>query len=279
MSLRSQRLPSSTGSGHLHGLNEAAHGVLGPGPFHRVFVEKLDTPAHFRFAERAVADRLHNPRVRLLVIPRFTDSDGAQASDTHTVAAVANVDIEITSQTVGGATKAIQGQNFAATVTKVLHNNGAFAAEVSIAASATPPAGCTVVSAPEIDPPTLPTTQPVTVIETFTLNCTETGSKTFTFDNDIQTTDPHIVDLEGAQSSDSGSISIAAAPAVTPTPTPVVATPTPVVAPAVLPPTGSGPDSGPGSWIALIFGSVLLAVSTGAAAFVVLRQLALRRGR
>ena len=198
----------------------------------------------------------------------ITDPDGATASGTHTIAAIAPVDIKIVSHVVGGATTANGGQNFNVTVTKVLQNDGSFGAAVTIDADATAPAGCTVVSVPDFDSTTLPPTQPVTVLEIFTLNCTETGSKTFTLTNDIQTTDPHVLDLDGAQSSDSVPITVAAVLGATPTPTPT---------PSVLPATGSGPDGGGAGSIPLILASALLVVGAGAVTWTIRRQRARRR--
>jgi hypothetical protein len=81
-------------------------------------------------------------------------------------------------------------------VKKVLHNNGPWEpVDIDIDATATAPTGCTVV---EKDVPDSVSDVPVSVNqvvdEVWTINCTETGLKTFVFDNSIDVATLYVSD-------------------------------------------------------------------------------------
>ena len=95
------------------------------------------------------------------------------------------------------------------TCTKTLHNNGPFGpVNVDITATATAPAGGSV-SGP-VGPTTanLPVSTPVVVTEVFTITCPATAAS-FTFDNDIQVTDLHVVDPDTTNNSASDTVTCA----------------------------------------------------------------------
>ena len=119
-------------------------------------------------------------------------------------------------------TQITQGQNTPVTLRKTLHNNGPFGpVNVGITASATAPTGCTATaSAANPNSTTLPVSTAITVDEVWTLNCSQTGAKSFNFDNAIAITTAHVNDPNGANNSASTTLDVTVVPAATPTPTP-----------------------------------------------------------
>ena len=151
------------------------------------------------------------------------------ASTELSVDVIANADVKITAQSMFNPPAQItQGQNTPVTLRKTLHNNGPFGpVNVNITANATPPTGCTATpNAANPTATTLPVSTAVTVDEVWTVNCSETGAKSFTFDNAIAVATAHVADPNGANNSASTTLAVTVVPAATPTPTP---TPPPVI--------------------------------------------------
>ena len=127
-------------------------------------------------------------------------------------------DVKIVSQSlVNPPSQITQGQNVDVTLRKTLHNNGPFGpVDISIAASAQAPAGCTATpSGTNPSSADLPVSTTVVVDEVWTLNCSETGNKYFSFDNAISSSDPSVVDPDTTNNSGSALLSVAV---VTPAP-------------------------------------------------------------
>ena len=82
------------------------------------------------------------------------------------------------------------------TLEKVLHNNGPWEpVDIAIDATATAPTGCTVVENSVPDSVSdVPVSVDQVVTEVWTVNCTETGLKTFVFDNTIDVATPYVSD-------------------------------------------------------------------------------------
>ena len=124
---------------------------------------------------------------------------------------IASADAKITGQALlSPPVELTQGVNTNVTLRKTLHNNGPFGpVDVSITANGVAPAGCT--ATPSGTNPTsanLPTSVAQTVDEVWTLNCTETGLKSFSFDNAIAVTTAHVNDPDGANNSASTTLNV-----------------------------------------------------------------------
>ena len=145
------------------------------------------------------------------------------ASTPLSVDVIATADAKITAQSlVNPPTQITQGQNVPVTLRKTLHNNGPFGpANVSITASAVAPTGCTATPSPS-NPASasLAVSAAQTVDEAWTINCSQTGSKSFSFDNAIAVTTPHVNDPDTSNNSASTPLGVTVVPAATPTPTP-----------------------------------------------------------
>jgi hypothetical protein len=138
--------------------------------------------------------------------PHVTDPTPANnsASTPFSVEVFASADAKIVSQAlVTPPTEITQGQDVLVTLRKNLHNNGPFGpVNVGITASAVAPTGCTATPSPtNPTSATLPTSAAQTADEVWTLNCTETGPKSFTFNNAIALTTVHVNDPNGANNS------------------------------------------------------------------------------
>ena len=140
-------------------------------------------------------DEVHltsGPHVRDLV-------SGNDAMTTElTVDVVGHADIKIVSAGfVDPPDKLPYDTNVDITLRKVVHNNGPWgeAVNVAIDAAAVAPTGCTIVAK---SVPTSLTDVPVSVDrvvdEVWTIHCTETGLKTFVFDNSLEITTVHVSD-------------------------------------------------------------------------------------
>ena len=114
-----------------------------------------------------------------------------------TVAAVAEADVKITSVGfVNPPTKLPLGENVDITLRKHVHNNGPWTpVDIAINATAAAPTGCTVV--PNSVPSSIsavPVSVDQVVDEVWTIRCTQTGLKTFVFDNSLDVATPHVSD-------------------------------------------------------------------------------------
>jgi hypothetical protein len=121
-----------------------------------------------------------------------------------TVPAVAQADVKITSVGfLNPPNKLPLGENMDITLRKHVHNNGPWTpVDIAIDATATAPTGCTVVAKTV---PTSLTNVPVSidqvVDEVWTIQCTDTGLKTFVFDNSLDVATPHVNDPNPANNS------------------------------------------------------------------------------
>jgi hypothetical protein len=114
-----------------------------------------------------------------------------------TVAAVAEADVKITSVGFVNPPDTLPlGENVDITLRKHVHNNGPWTpVDIAIAAAAAAPTGCTVV--PKAVPSSIsavPVSIDQVVDEVWTIRCTETGYKTFVFDNSLDVATPHVSD-------------------------------------------------------------------------------------
>jgi hypothetical protein len=153
-----------------------------------------------------------------LTTPGATDPvPGNNSSSTPlSINVIASADAKINSQAlVSPPTELTQGVDTQVTLRKNLHNNGPFGpANVAITPSAVAPTGCTATPSPT-NPTSagLPTSVTQTVDEVWTLNCTETGAKSFTFNDAIAVTDTHVVDPAPANNSASTQLDVTVVPA------------------------------------------------------------------
>jgi len=121
-----------------------------------------------------------------------------------TVTAVSQADIKITGVTfIDRPTKVDLGAEVDITLRKHVHNNGPWTpVDIAIDATASAPTGCTVMPK---NVPTSLTNAPVSVDqvvdEVWTIKCTETGLKTFGFDNSIDVATPYVSDPNLANNS------------------------------------------------------------------------------
>ena len=124
-------------------------------------------------------------------------------------------DVKIVSQSlVNPPSQITQGQNVDVTLRKTLHDNGPFGpVNVNITANTVAPTGCTA-TAKSTNPSSadLPVSTTVVVDEVWTLNCSETGNKYFSFDNAISSSDPSVVDPDTTNNSGSALLSVAVLP-------------------------------------------------------------------
>jgi hypothetical protein len=82
------------------------------------------------------------------------------------------------------------------TVRKIIHNNGPYEeqVEVSIAASARPPADCTAVLRDGPLTLTLPVSVDIVIDEVWTIHCATAGNRVFWFDNSVEVETPGVED-------------------------------------------------------------------------------------
>jgi len=138
--------------------------------------------------------------------PYVTDPepDNDSATTELVVNSVGQADVKIVSTSfVDPPTKVDLGVDVDVTLQKVLHNNGPWEpVDIAIDAIAAAPTGCTVV---EKDVPDSVSDVPVSVDqvvnEVWTVNCSETGLKTFVFDNAIDVATPYVSDPDLANNS------------------------------------------------------------------------------
>jgi hypothetical protein len=121
-----------------------------------------------------------------------------------TVNSVAKADVKIVSvDFVDPPTKLPFGENVDITLRKHIHNNGPWTpVDIAITATATAPTGCTVV--PKIVPSSIsavPVSVDQVVDEVWTVKCTVTGLKTFSFDNAIDVATAYVSDPDLANNS------------------------------------------------------------------------------
>jgi hypothetical protein len=121
-----------------------------------------------------------------------------------TLATVSQADVKVVSASfVEWPTKLPLGQDVDITLRKHIHNNGPWTpVDIAIDAAASAPTGCTVV--PNSVPTSLsnvPVSVDQVVDEVWTIRCTETGLKTFVFDNSIDVATPYVSDPNLANNS------------------------------------------------------------------------------
>jgi hypothetical protein len=149
----------------------------------------------------------HNFSVDATVTPdQLHVADATPANDTASgnsnTDVTASSDIEITTQAaVTPPASAPASTDFTLTFDKTIHNNGPFGpVDIDIAAVLSAPADCTVT--PDVLNPTsasgVATSVATVVQESFTVNCTSTGSHDFTLDNTISHANIHISDANAA---------------------------------------------------------------------------------
>jgi hypothetical protein len=149
----------------------------------------------------------------------FTFDDGVVVTSQHvvdtdpnnnsqvtelTVTAVGAADVKITSASfVDPPTKITLNQPVDITLRKHIHNNGPWTpVNISIAATATAPTGCTVV--PKNVPnslPNVPMSVDQVIEEVWTINCTSDGLKTFVFNNSVDVSTSAVADPNMANNS------------------------------------------------------------------------------
>jgi hypothetical protein len=132
------------------------------------------------------------------------------ASTSLSVDVIGSADVKITGQSLVSPPATINaGDSVDVTLRKTLHNNGGYGpVDVSIAASAAAPSGCT--ATPKTNPTTanLPTSTAVTVDEVWTIRCTTPSTHVFTFNNAIAVTTPHVLDPTAANNSASTGLTV-----------------------------------------------------------------------
>jgi hypothetical protein len=134
-----------------------------------------------------------------LTDPNATDpvlSNNSQVTEI-TVPVVAEADVKITSVGFVNPPNMLPlGQEMDVTLRKHVHNNGPWTpVDIAIDATAAAPTGCTIV--PKSVPTSLsnvPVSVDQIVDEIWTIECTETGLKTFVFDNSLDVATPHVSD-------------------------------------------------------------------------------------
>jgi len=150
-----------------------------------------------------------------ITTPHVSDPDPANnaASTGLTVTATAQADVKIGGQQLLDPPSEIPvSQNVDLTLRKTLHNNGGFGpVDVSISASATPPADCS--ATPDPANPTsanLPVSTDVVIDEVWTIHCSQPSSHSFSFDNSIAITTPHVSDPTPANNSATTGLTVTA---------------------------------------------------------------------
>ncbi|MGQ9573485.1 MAG: dockerin type I domain-containing protein, partial [Dehalococcoidia bacterium] len=131
--------------------------------------------------------------------PHIIDPDMSNnsASTDLTVNAIGTADVKISSQAlVSPPSQMDVSESKTVTLRKHLHNDGLYGpVDVSIAASASAPPDCTATPAP--GNPTsanLPVSTDVAVDEGWTIHCSKASEHTFTFNDAIAITSPHVID-------------------------------------------------------------------------------------
>jgi len=119
------------------------------------------------------------------------------ASTGLTLTARAQADVRISGQQlVDPPTEIDVSEAVEVTLRKTLHNNGGYGpVDISISATATAPPGCS--ATPDPANPTsanLPVSTDVVVDEVWSIHCEEPSEHSFTFDNSIAITTPHVED-------------------------------------------------------------------------------------
>lgn len=124
------------------------------------------------------------------------------------VAVIAQADAKIVGQAfISPPSQILKGQHVDVTLRKNIINDGPWASvDVRIAASATPPGGCTVT--PKDVPEWVSGLGAATVDEIWTIWCYQTGSKSFTFDNAISPVTVHVLDPNSANDSASTPLTV-----------------------------------------------------------------------
>jgi len=130
------------------------------------------------------------------------DNDSQTTELTVTVVSQADVKI-VSARFVSRPPKLPLGEDADITLAKVIHNNGPWEpVDIAIDATATAPTGCTVVPKDVPDSVTdVPVSVNQVVIEVWTVKCTETGLKTFVFDNVIDVATPYVSDPDQGNNS------------------------------------------------------------------------------
>jgi hypothetical protein len=147
--------------------------------------------------------------------PHVVDPDPTNNAQviSRTVASIAQADVKITSQALVSPPSEIDvSANVPVTLHKVLHNNGPFGpVQVSISPSAVAPADCTA-GPPDNSPDTytLPVSVDTAVDEVWTIHCSKASSHTFTFNDAIAVTTPHVIDPNTANNSRSTQLAVVA---------------------------------------------------------------------
>jgi len=150
-----------------------------------------------------------------ITTPHVSDPDPTNnaASTGLTVTATAQADVKISGQQLLDPPSEIPvSQNVDVTLRKTLHNNGGFGpVDVSISASATPPADCS--ATPDPANPTsanLPVSTDVVIDEVWTIHCSQPSSHSFSFDNSIAITTPHVSDPDPTNNAASTGLTVTA---------------------------------------------------------------------
>ena len=133
------------------------------------------------------------------------------ASTSLTVDVIGSADVKIVEPVAGGPadSKSTPAHNVDVTLRKTLHNNGGYGpVNVSIAASAVAPSGCTATPKTNPTSASLPVSTDVTVDEVWTIHCTAPSTHGFTFNNAIAITTPHVTDPTPANNSASTPLSV-----------------------------------------------------------------------
>ncbi len=138
-----------------------------------------------------------NPNNNSLVVP-------------FTLAVIGNADVAISGQSLVSPPSQINvGQSVDITLAKTLHNGGPFGpANVSITATAVPPAGCSATPKSNPTSASLPVSTDVVVNEVWTISCSEPSTHVFTFNNAIVVTDAHVTDGNTTNNSASTQLSV-----------------------------------------------------------------------
>jgi hypothetical protein len=135
------------------------------------------------------------------------------ASTGLTVKALAQADVKITSQALVSPPSEINvSQNVGLTLRKHLNNTGPYGpVEVSISPSASAPADCTATPAPgNPASATLPVNVDTVVDESWTIHCGKASSHTFSFNDAIAVTNPHVTDPDPTNNSAQTTLTVAA---------------------------------------------------------------------
>jgi len=126
---------------------------------------------------------------------------------------MAQADVKITSQSlVDPPTEIAVSQNVDLTLRKTLHNNGGYGpVDVDISATASPPADCTATPDP-LNPTSanLPVSTDVVIDELWTIHCSKPSSHSFSFDNAITITTPHVSDPDPTNNAASTGLTVTA---------------------------------------------------------------------